>query len=48
VDDAPSVAAARTLLREAYDAVLLDVWFPGESGLDLLARSASRRRRPPW
>ena len=37
VDDAPSVAAARTLLREAYDAVLLDVWFPGESGLDLLA-----------
>src|SRR5580765_5006397 len=37
VDDAPSVAAARTLLREAYDIVLLDVWFPGESGLDLLA-----------
>ena len=37
VDDAPSVAAARTLLREAYDLVLLDVWFPGESGLDLLA-----------
>ena len=37
VEDAPSVAAARTLLREAYDVVLLDVWFPGESGLDLLA-----------
>jgi two-component system, NtrC family, nitrogen regulation response regulator NtrX len=36
-DDAPSVAAARTLLREAYDVVLLDVWFPGENGLDLLA-----------
>jgi two-component system nitrogen regulation response regulator NtrX len=36
VDDAPSVAAARTLLREAYDLVLLDVWFPGENGLDLL------------
>ncbi len=36
VDDAPSVAAARTLLREAYDIVLLDVWFPGENGLDLL------------
>ena len=37
VDDAPSVAAARGLLREAYDVVLLDVWFPGESGLDLLS-----------
>src|SRR5262249_47596749 len=37
VDDAASVAAARTLLREAYDVVLLDVSFPGESGLDLLA-----------
>jgi two-component system nitrogen regulation response regulator NtrX len=37
VDDAPSVAAARALLRDAYDVVLLDVWFPGESGLDLLA-----------
>src|SRR5438874_2381388 len=37
VDDAPTVAAARALLREAYDVVLLDVWFPGESGLDLLA-----------
>jgi two-component system nitrogen regulation response regulator NtrX len=36
VDDAPSVAAARTLLREAYDVVLLDVWFPGENGLELL------------
>ncbi len=37
VDDAPSVAAARELLREAYDLVLLDVWFPGENGLELLA-----------
>ena len=37
VDDAPSLAAARTLLREAYDVVLLDVWFPGGNGLDLLA-----------
>jgi len=36
VDDAPTVAAARPLLRDAYDVVLLDVWFPGESGLDLL------------
>jgi two-component system nitrogen regulation response regulator NtrX len=37
VDLAPSVARARELLREAYDFVLLDVWFPGENGLDLLA-----------
>ena len=37
VDDAPSVAAARAALREAYDVVLLDVWFPGENGLELLA-----------
>jgi two-component system nitrogen regulation response regulator NtrX len=37
VDDADSVAAARTMLREAYDIVLLDVWLPGESGMDLLA-----------
>src|SRR5580765_1018700 len=37
VDDAPTVAAARALLREAYDVVLLDVSFPGENGLDLLA-----------
>ncbi len=35
-DDAASVAAARDKLREAYDIVLLDVWFPGENGLDLL------------
>ena len=38
VDDAPSVAAARTLLREAYDVVLLDVWFPGESGKGFIGR----------
>jgi two-component system nitrogen regulation response regulator NtrX len=37
VDEAASVADARRLLREAYDLVLLDVWFPGENGLDLLA-----------
>ena len=37
VDDASSVATARALLREAYDVVLLDVWFPGENGLELLA-----------
>jgi len=37
VDEAASLAEARRLLREAYDLVLLDVWFPGENGLDLLA-----------
>ena len=37
VDEAASVAAARPMLREAYDFVLLDVWYPNESGLDLLA-----------
>ena len=37
VDDAGSVAAAREKLRESYDIVLLDVWMPGESGMDLLA-----------
>ena len=37
VDQAASVAEARTKLREAYDFVLLDVWFPDGSGLDLLA-----------
>jgi DNA-binding NtrC family response regulator len=37
VDDADSVAAARAMLRESYDVVLLDVWMPGESGMDLLA-----------
>jgi len=37
VDDAASIAAARSLLRDAYDLVLLDVLFPGnENGLDLL------------
>ena len=40
-DDAPSVAAAREKLREAYDIVLLDVWFPGENGLDLLREIAA-------
>jgi two-component system nitrogen regulation response regulator NtrX len=37
VDSAATVADARTKLREAYDFVLLDVWFPEGSGLDLLA-----------
>jgi len=36
VDSAASVADARTKLRDAYDFVLLDVWFPEESGLTLL------------
>ncbi|MEO5616762.1 MAG: sigma-54 dependent transcriptional regulator, partial [Candidatus Eisenbacteria bacterium] len=37
VDEAANLTAARPMLREAYDFVLLDVWFPNESGLDLLA-----------
>ena len=37
VDGVGSVAEARARLREAHDVVLLDVWFPRESGLDLLA-----------
>ena len=37
VDDADSVAAARAMLRESYDVVLLDVWMPGEGGMELLA-----------
>ena len=37
VDVAASVAEARVKLREGYDHVLLDVWFPDGSGLDLLA-----------
>jgi two-component system nitrogen regulation response regulator NtrX len=37
VDGVGSVGEARTRLREAHDVVLLDVWFPRESGLDLLA-----------
>jgi len=43
VDEAASLTAARPLLREAYDFVLLDVWFPNESGIELLAeiRAAS-------
>ncbi len=36
VDGAASLDAARERLREAYDIVLLDVWFPGASGLTLL------------
>ena len=37
VDSAASLGEARTRLHEAYDFVLLDVWFPAGSGLDLLA-----------
>jgi len=37
VDCAASIAEGRTRLREAYDIVLLDVWFEEGSGLDLLA-----------
>ena len=37
VDQAASLAEARSKLRETYDFVLLDVWFPDGSGLDLLA-----------
>jgi two-component system nitrogen regulation response regulator NtrX len=37
VDQAASLSEARAKLRESYDFVLLDVWFPDGSGLDLLA-----------
>ena len=37
VDVAGSLSEARGKLRESYDLVLLDVWFPDGSGLDLLA-----------
>jgi two-component system, NtrC family, nitrogen regulation response regulator NtrX len=37
VDGAATVSEARARLREAYDVVLLDVWLPDGSGLDLLA-----------
>jgi len=37
VDTAATLAAARGKLREAYDAVLLDVRLPDGSGVDLLA-----------
>lgn len=36
VEAAATVAEARAMLRESYDFVLLDVWFPEGSGLDLL------------
>ena len=36
-ESAATLAEARTKLREAYDFVLLDVWLPDGSGLDLLA-----------
>jgi len=37
VECAATVSEARAMLRETYDFVLLDVWFPEGSGLDLLA-----------
>ena len=37
VEGAGSLEEARDKLREAFDFVLLDVWFPRGSGLDLLA-----------
>src|SRR6185503_7150121 len=37
VDVAASLEEARPKLREAYDFVLLDVWFPHGSGLELLS-----------
>ncbi|HEX5030744.1 MAG TPA: sigma-54 dependent transcriptional regulator [Candidatus Eisenbacteria bacterium] len=39
-ETAASVAEARTKLKDAYDVILLDVWFPRESGLDLLGEIA--------
>ncbi len=42
VDVAASLADARTKLRDSYDLVLLDVWFPEGSGLDLLAEIRER------
>ena len=37
VDTAASIAEGKAKLRESYDFVLLDVWFPDGSGLDLLS-----------
>jgi two-component system nitrogen regulation response regulator NtrX len=41
VDCAATLADARRRLRESYDFVLLDVWLPDGSGVDLLAEIAS-------
>ncbi|MBI1796415.1 MAG: sigma-54-dependent Fis family transcriptional regulator [Candidatus Eisenbacteria bacterium] len=41
VESAASPAEARTRLREAFDVVLLDIRFPGASGMDLLAEIAA-------
>jgi two-component system nitrogen regulation response regulator NtrX len=40
-DEAGSLEQARVKLREAYDFLLLDVWLPDGSGLDLLAEVAT-------
>jgi len=41
-DGAGTLAEARARLRESYDFVLLDVWFPEGSGLDLLREIADQ------
>jgi two-component system, NtrC family, nitrogen regulation response regulator NtrX len=41
VDVAATLVEARDRLREAYDFILLDVWFPEGSGLDLLGEVAA-------
>ncbi len=40
------VAALRALRNRRFDLLLLDVWMPRMSGLDLLARLRSRKTRP--
>src|SRR5262244_3016337 len=45
VTTAASVAEARERLEQTFDLVLLDVWFPGGSGLDLLAEIMARTAR---
>jgi CheY-like chemotaxis protein/anti-sigma regulatory factor (Ser/Thr protein kinase) len=39
-------AALERLAREKYDLMLLDVWLPGMSGIDLLARLRDAAKRP--
>jgi len=41
VEATSTLAGARRLLKEAFDVVLLDVWFPEGSGLDLLTEIQS-------
>ena len=42
VEEAASLGEARTRLAESFDFVLLDVAFPGENGLDLLAEISAQ------